>query len=933
MADLRPACLYWGPERIALYNEHFKVIVDSGHPRILGAPFKVAFPELVDYIGPVFSQVEATGNTVVVNEFEHFTGRRGPNFLEEAYFTGQFIPFRDDDGKVGGFLNAVYESTKLAYDERWRQLTNAIASLPNKAEDSMVAQMIDALREFPRDVPMAIFYACDQPDVGGSQFLHLRGTIGVPNDHIICRNSTMNVSSPKNSAIARIAKEAIHKRELLVLDHRDPRLYDDQGYHFDGVQWTGFQEPSRKIGFAPIQDMSGEILGLLVIGTNPRRVFDQDAHFSLIEMIRHTEAKWAASISFEEALKREENLNLRLTDTEKRLRNLAHAAPFGMLQIASHGKVEWANEQTYEITGHPKEYPNPDIEEFLKVIVPEDRDLAKNNLDVMFAGARTVTTELKLNRTWSPPPDLAGPDSNPPGQAWILFTGFSVLEGDQVKMISGFITDISKQKWAEAVQSRNADSALRAKRQQEEFIDTISHELRNPLMAMTQLAEGVGTNLEACKSSHHSDHEFQSAIESSIADVKTILTCTEHQKRIVDDVLVLSRLETDLLSIKLVSEQPRNVVNAAVRMFTSAAAKRDSVLRAVEDSSLISNSAEHVLCDPSRLLQALNNLIGNAVKFTTAGGSSEIVVTYGAQVQTPVVSTRFGDILWLPRMNEVDCKQTSMSSQEKVNVFFAIQDSGPGLEQDEINRLFRRFSQVSTSQTPLDPSASYEGSELGLYIVRQLVEKLGGQVGIVSRPGEGSAFGFFISTTRAEPTNVAKTQDKTDVPPTVTTNTLSKRAKASPREEPLRVILAEDNLINLKVLSKQLKNAGCIVTTATNGAEVLDRLQHFDCWAQSKVNPEQDTMNHDVSHKLPTVDIILLDWQMPVMDGLTCARKIRELQSTGTITKHVPILSITANARQEQVDLMLAAGVDAVLVKPFTSQDLVSKIQEVLEKQ
>lgn len=110
----------------------------------------------------------------------------------------------------------------------------------------------------------------------------------------------------------------------------------------------------------------------------------------------------------------------------------------------------------------------------------------------------------------------------------------------------------------------------------------------------------------------------------------------------------------------------------------------------------------------------------------------------------------------------------------------------------------------------------------------------------------------------------------------------------------LQILLVEDNLVNQKVLSKQLTKAGCVVHITNHGVEALECLENSRLW---KDNPEGYAL-----------DIVLMDLEMPVMDGLTCARRIRELQTEGTLMAHVPLIAVTANARKEQIATSIAAG-------------------------
>jgi signal transduction histidine kinase len=196
----------------------------------------------------------------------------------------------------------------------------------------------------------------------------------------------------------------------------------------------------------------------------------------------------------------------------------------------------------------------------------------------------------------------------------------------------GTLFDISQFKWAESVQARRVSEALEAKRQQEKyfayilwfvlcilltnnsFIDMTSHELRNPLSAVVQCAESVITTLQCFP--HQSSptaptqvewSKLQEDIHTSIEALQTIVSCSLHQKRVIDDVLTLSKLDSNLILITPIRVQPTVVVSDAMKMFLVECQQMDIQLEFVEDKSI--DELDWVLLDPSRLLQVLINLL------------------------------------------------------------------------------------------------------------------------------------------------------------------------------------------------------------------------------------------------------------------------------------------------------------------------------------
>ena len=262
---------------------------------------------------------------------------------------------------------------------------------------------------------------------------------------------------------------------------------------------------------------------------------------------------------------------------------------------------------------------------------------------------------------------------------------------------------------------------------------------------------------------------------------------------------------------------------------------------------------------------------------------------------------------------------------------FKVEDTGCGLTAAEKKVLFERFSQASPRT-----HAQYGGSGLGLFISRQLAELHGGQIGVASESGTGSVFGFFVATRRSQPPpprtaqallsvgaaigdEISPTQrvaihqrDLTQVIPPATLVAAQTSSIFHPKD--LHILVVEDNLINQKVLVKQLKAVGSGVNVANDGIEALAFL------ATTRFRKEGG----------PELSIILMDLEMPNMDGLTCIREIRKMEKEGEILGHVPVIAVTANVRDEQIAAAIGAGMDHVVSKPFRIADLYKKIEIVL---
>ncbi len=222
---------------------------------------------------------------------------------------------------------------------------------------------------------------------------------------------------------------------------------------------------------------------------------------------------------------------------------------------------------------------------------------------------------------------------------------------------------------------------------------------------------------------------------------------------------------------------------------------------------------------------------------------------------------------------------------------FAVSDTGIGIPQPAQASLFDPFTQADASVT-----RKYGGTGLGLAIVSSLVKRMGGVIGLVSESGAGSTFHFTIDLKRAASARLAALG-----PHPAQTTRSSENASVSPSK--YRILLAEDNSINQKVALRQLAKLGYPADSVTNGCEVLESVA-----------------------KVP-YDIILMDCQMPEMDGYRATAEIRQLERTGS-GRHVMIIAMTANAMEGDREKCLEAGMDDYLSKPVT----VEKLTEVLER-
>lgn len=402
----------------------------------------------------------------------------------------------------------------------------------------------------------------------------------------------------------------------------------------------------------------------------------------------------------------------------------------------------------------------------------------------------------------------------------------------------------------------------------------------------------------------------EALVENCIEAAETIAMCAQHQKGIVDDILTISKLDSDLLVITPIVVEPASVVRRAVKMFEAELHKKDIILQSHTQQSYQELNVGRVVLDPSRVLQVFINLMTNAIKFTQSENKRMITVRIGAFSSPPTEYCKASGFKFIPpksaKPNSSRLDAPEWGTGEALYLLFEIEDTGRGLTEDEKKLLFQRFSQASPRT-----HAQYGGSGLGLFISRQLTELHGGQIGVSSVSGVGSKFAFYVKTKRSDGQgsndNIlestmdpylrrrASDSEYEDARTVFDSPSTSRKPIFDMDPQEMHILIVEDNFVNRRVLCKQLQKAGCTTALACHGEEALQHLKSTTFWND----------NQQIGKEL---SVILMDLEMPVMDGLTCVRQIRLWEAEGTLCGHIPVIAVTANVRAEQLAVAKHAG-------------------------
>ncbi|CAN1213335.1 histidine kinase [Tumidithrix helvetica PCC 7403] len=441
----------------------------------------------------------------------------------------------------------------------------------------------------------------------------------------------------------------------------------------------------------------------------------------------------------------------------------------------------------------------------------------------------------------------------------------------EVEFFSSMMRDIRAQKEYEQRLERSNAELIRATRLKDEFLANMSHELRTPLNAVLGMSEIL------------LEEVFGALNNRQKQAIATIEQSGNHLLELINDILEVSKIEAGKLELDISKVEVTRLCESSLVFI-----KQQATQKKIQVKTNLANDLGEISVDERRMRQVLINLLNNAVKFTPEGGQIALNVYLeetleSSQAEVPPKNKRI-----------VPCF-----------ICFSVNDTGIGIAATDIDKLFQPFVQLDSGL-----SRKYEGTGLGLTLVKQIAELHSGSVSVQSELGKGSCFTVrlpllcnLIEPTTPQPSiSVSLSQEGGSGLSVPSSSTSKSEGIAQPTVKLPLILIAEDNQATVDILSDYLENCGYRLIYAIDGLEAI------------------------ALTKAQVPDLILMDIQMPNMDGLEATRRIRADRKVS----HIPIVALTALAMSGDREACLEVGANEYLTKPVRLKQLNTTIRALL---
>ncbi|KAJ3013857.1 hypothetical protein HKX48_005485 [Thoreauomyces humboldtii] len=621
------------------------------------------------------------------------------------------------------------------------------------------------------------------------------------------------------------------------------------------------------------------------------------------------------------------NLEAALMARESEFHLLCNMAPVGISRLESDGVVSFVNQTWIDIMGLSVE----DADQWMSRVHPDDVEmvatqmlaLKQRNPAAFSLETRIVIPDgmVKFVITHNAP--LPQVNTNA-----VWFT--AIVDVTETRRMQEERVAMLERKTEE--ERARANEADENRRHQETFIDMICHEIRNPLNGIINNADLLKDATDQRKlfypllSRYLKDAPGQEPesgmpmeiftpatapradlpellLRQDVEAIEAIQMCARHQQVITDDVLNLSKLRSKRIMLNPVWCDPADVLARVVRMFRAESAKKGvklvALIKLTDGTTILFGGADSVppipdsvFIDADRLSQVVFNLLSNAMKFTEKAPTKliEVVMELRDQETPPTLGPA--------TLGSHSKPSPPLSLNPAARLAISVRDTGIGMTPEEQTALFQRFSQANGKTYK-----EYGGSGLGLFICKELVEYMDGTISVSSTRGKGTEFRAEVVCARR------RVHAPSIAPALLTPNGALPSPDVVPKPEVqpsnVRLLVVEDNIVNQRVLQRQLEIVGFSYVVANNGIEAVDisGAEHFD--------------------------VIIMDIEMPLMGGLEATRIIRARETAANV-HHVPILGLSGNARDESRDRAMDAGMSGYMRKPYDRKQLFAALLKLV---